>query len=115
MPHDLLDAGQHAARSAGWRDLMAATVASRGAVAIVVNNAGIAIAGDTPSDMDENDRDRITDINARGVRLGMKYVLPVMLRRGLQRRVDPFPIGLRDAAASCSGRTLLKLGGVSRA
>ena len=94
--------------AAGWRALVAATVARLGTIDILVNNAGIAIAGDTAVDMDEDGWDRIMDVNAKGVWLGMKHVLPVMLRQGHGKICNVAStaahIGLRDAAAYCASK-----------
>ncbi len=46
------------------------------------NNAGILGAAGYMVDLDEADFDRVIAINLKGVFLGLKYVLPVMLRQG---------------------------------
>lgn len=94
--------------AAGWRDLVAATLVRWGSINILVNNAGIAIPGDTAADMDEAGWDRIMDINAKGVWLGMKHVLPGMVRQGHGKICNVAStaahIGLRDAAAYCASK-----------
>src|SRR5579872_2502551 len=68
--------------ASGWQKLVPDIVDRWGSIDILVNNAGIAIPGDTAVDMDEDGWERIMSINAKGVWLGMKHVLPVMLRQG---------------------------------
>ena len=67
--------------SAGWTALIADVVARHGPIDILVNNAGIAVPGDTAADVSEEVWDRILDINAKGVWLGMRSVLPGMVAR----------------------------------
>jgi cyclopentanol dehydrogenase len=79
-----------------------------GTIDILVNNAGIAVPGDTAIDVPEETWDRIMDINAKGVWLGMRAVLPIMVakRRGKVCNVASTAshIGLRDAAAYCASK-----------
>ena len=94
--------------ASGWAALVARVVDEWGGVDALVNNAGIAIAGDTAADIDEAGWDRIMAVNAKGVWLGMKYVLPVMLRQGAGKICNVAStaahIGLRDAAAYCASK-----------
>jgi meso-butanediol dehydrogenase / (S,S)-butanediol dehydrogenase / diacetyl reductase len=94
--------------AAGWAALVARLVGEHGGIDVLVNNAGVAIAGDTVVDMDEAGWDRIMDINAKGVWLGMKHVLPVMLAKGAGKVCNVAStashIGLRDAAAYCASK-----------
>ena len=92
----------------GWARL-ADDVSSRfGRIDILVNNAGIAVPGDTAIDVSEATWDRILDVNAKGVWLGMRAVLPGMIerRRGKICNVASTAahIGLRDAAAYCASK-----------
>ena len=93
---------------AGWADLVARVVAAHGSIDILVNNAGIAVPGDTAVDMDEVGWDRIMEINAKGVWLGMKHVLPVMLVQGHGKVCNVAStashIGLHNAAAYCASK-----------
>jgi cyclopentanol dehydrogenase len=95
----LVDAGQKAAdsiRASGgealflqldvnnpdeWHEVVRHTVQTYSRLDILVNNAGIAqrdgLAGTSVEDWD-----RVMDINARGVFLGMKYAIPAMLQSG---------------------------------
>ncbi|MFP3125947.1 glucose 1-dehydrogenase [Ectobacillus funiculus] len=64
-----------------WQTVVQNTVETYGHVDILINNAGIYIPNkveDTPLD----EWNRIMDINSTGVYLGMKYVIPEMLKSG---------------------------------
>ena len=96
-------------RDAGaWTSLVADLVARHGKVDVLVNNAGIAVAGDTAIEVSEAVWDKILDINAKGVWLGMRAVLPGMVerRRGKICNVASTAahIGLRAAAAYCASK-----------
>lgn len=84
---DIVSAGGAAAYShlnvtdaENWRQVIADTVSKHGRLDILVNNAGI-------SGYDEEDNlgiatwDRLLDINAKGVFLGMKHAIAVMERQ----------------------------------
>jgi NAD(P)-dependent dehydrogenase (short-subunit alcohol dehydrogenase family) len=94
--------------AAGWTRLVADTIARFGAVDILVNNAGIAVPGDTAADVSEEVWDRILEVNAKGVWLGMRAVLPGMLARKSGKICNVAStaahIGLRDAAAYCASK-----------
>ena len=94
--------------AAAWDSLVADTLHRFGAIDILVNNAGIAVPGDTAVDVSEDIWDRIMDINAKGVWLGMKAVLPSMIenKRGKICNVASAAahIGLRNAAAYCASK-----------
>jgi NAD(P)-dependent dehydrogenase (short-subunit alcohol dehydrogenase family) len=94
--------------AAGWRQLVTDVLARWGSIDILVNNAGVAIPGDTAVDIEEDGWERIMSINAKGVWLGMKYVLPAMLQRGRGKICNVAStashIGLRDAAAYCASK-----------
>ncbi len=94
--------------SAGWRTLIEDVTERHGPIDILVNNAGIAVPGDTAADVSEEVWDRILDINAKGVWLGMRAVLPGMVarKRGKICNVASTAahIGLRDAAAYCASK-----------
>lgn len=64
-----------------WQQAVDTAVARYGKVDILVNNAGIAIwaAGD---DATVEDWDRVMDVNAKGVFLGTKAVIPEMRKAG---------------------------------
>lgn len=94
--------------AAAWTQLVEDALARFGAVNALVNNAGIAIPGDTAADIGEDIWDRIMDINAKGVWLGMRAVLPHMIahKRGKICNIASTAahIGLRNAAAYCASK-----------
>ena len=60
-----------------WQGAVAATVSSFGKLDVLVNNAGI--SGTFETDMlSTSFWDRLMDVNAKGVFLGMKHAIPVM-------------------------------------
>jgi NAD(P)-dependent dehydrogenase (short-subunit alcohol dehydrogenase family) len=93
---------------AAWDRLVSDTLGRFGSIDALVNNAGIAVAGDTALDVSEDIWDLIMDINAKGVWLGMKAVLPTMInnKRGKICNVASTAahIGLRNAAAYCASK-----------
>ena len=74
LPLDVTSAAQ-------WQAVIEATVARFGKLDILVNNAGVSGAGRV-EDVSEAEWDRVMDINAKGVFLGTKTVLPVLRRNG---------------------------------
>jgi len=66
---------------AEWRTAVATTVESFGGLDILVNNAGISGTFD-PDTMSTAAWDRLMNVNAKGVFLGMKYAIPAMQARG---------------------------------
>jgi NAD(P)-dependent dehydrogenase (short-subunit alcohol dehydrogenase family) len=93
---------------AAWKRAVEVTISRYTTIDILVNSAGIAVPGDTAIDVSEEVWDRIMDVNAKGVWLGMKTVLPTMVarRRGKICNVASTAshIGLRDAAAYCASK-----------
>lgn len=64
-----------------WGQAVAQTVATFGKLDILVNNAGI--AGSAETDYGSTEAwDRLMDINAKGVFLGMKHAIPEMEKAG---------------------------------
>jgi len=92
----------------GWGALVAEVLEKFGGIHILVNNAGIAVPGDTVDQASEDVWDSIMDINAKGVWLGMKAVLPTMIaaKRGKICNVASTAahIGLKNAAAYCASK-----------
>jgi NAD(P)-dependent dehydrogenase (short-subunit alcohol dehydrogenase family) len=92
----------------GWSALVAEVLETFGGIDILVNNAGIAVPGDTVDEASEDLWDSIMDINAKGVWLGMKAVLPTMIanKRGKICNVASTAahIGLKNAAAYCASK-----------
>ena len=64
-----------------WKEAVQQTVARFGLLNVLVNNAGIS-GGITSDLMEVQAWDRLMDINARGVFLGMKYAIKEMQRAG---------------------------------
>jgi NAD(P)-dependent dehydrogenase (short-subunit alcohol dehydrogenase family) len=64
------------------RALIESAVTRYGRLDILVNNAGIEGHQAATADCTEENFDRVIAVNLRGVFLGMKYALPVMLRGG---------------------------------
>jgi NAD(P)-dependent dehydrogenase (short-subunit alcohol dehydrogenase family) len=94
--------------AAGWKTLVERVLARFGKIDILVNNAGIVIAGDTVTEASEDVWDSIMDVNAKGVWLGMRAVLPTMIanKRGKIVNVASTAahIGLKNAAAYCASK-----------
>jgi meso-butanediol dehydrogenase / (S,S)-butanediol dehydrogenase / diacetyl reductase len=94
--------------AAKWTALVAEITARHGKIDVLVNNAGVAVSGDTAIDVSEAVWDKILDINAKGVWLGMRAVLPGMVERRSGKICNVAStaahIGLRDAAAYCASK-----------
>ena len=65
-----------------WREAIAATVARFGKVNVLVNNAGILPEFRPVDELPVEEWDRVMDINANGVFLGTKVVIPEMRKAG---------------------------------
>jgi 3alpha(or 20beta)-hydroxysteroid dehydrogenase len=65
-----------------WQKVVADTEASFGEVTILVNNAGIIGPIASTTELSEDDYLKVCSINQTGVFLGMKYVIPSMLKAG---------------------------------
>jgi NAD(P)-dependent dehydrogenase (short-subunit alcohol dehydrogenase family) len=65
---------------ADWQAAVQAAVAAFGKLDILVNNAGI--SGSGPDTMSVDVWDKVMDINAKGVFLGMKHAIPAMQQAG---------------------------------
>ena len=63
-----------------WQAAVQAAVAAFGKLDILVNNAGI--SGSGPDTMSVDVWDKVMDINAKGVFLGMKHAIPAMQQAG---------------------------------
>ena len=64
-----------------WDSVVSGAVEHFGKIDILVNNAGIALFG-TLEDTSDDDWDRVMDVNAKGVFLGTKAVIPEMRKNG---------------------------------
>lgn len=67
---------QDVASEADWEAAVAATLAAYGGIDILINNAGV--SGSDPDRLSMATWDRQMSINAKGVFLGMRAVIPVM-------------------------------------
>jgi len=68
-------------REAEWQQAVAFAVNAFGKLDVLVNNAGIS-GGIDPDIMSTSAYDRLMDINAKGVFLGMKHAIPAMQQAG---------------------------------
>jgi NAD(P)-dependent dehydrogenase (short-subunit alcohol dehydrogenase family) len=69
------------AREDDWKAAVAAATGSYGKLDILVNNAGISGTFD-PDTMSVSAWDKLMDVNAKGVFLGMKYAIPALQKAG---------------------------------
>jgi NAD(P)-dependent dehydrogenase (short-subunit alcohol dehydrogenase family) len=94
--------------AAAWSALVGALIATHGKVDVLVNNAGVAVPGDTAIDVSEESWDKMMGVNAKGVWLGMRAVLPGMVERRAGKICNVAStaahIGLRNAAAYCASK-----------
>ena len=74
MHHDVTN-------SKDWETIVSETVEHFGKIDILLNNAGIAVWG-TNDDTSEEIWDSVMDVNAKGVFLGTKHVIPEMKKNG---------------------------------
>ncbi len=72
--HDVADA-------AAWSELVAAVERRHGAIDVLVNNAGVQVRS-VGIEADDEEWAKVTAVNQRGVFLGMRAVIPGMVRNG---------------------------------
>ncbi len=72
--HDVTD-------PAAWRALVATVEGEHGPIDVLVNNAGVQVRS-VGIEADDEEWERVTAVNQRGVFLGMRAVIPGMVRRG---------------------------------
>jgi len=71
------------ASEAGWREIVTLAEQRFGPVTVLVNNAGITGPIVATTDFSEDDYQRVCAINQTAVFLGMKHVIPSMLKAGV--------------------------------
>ena len=78
--------GHNVASAADWKTVVERAIAEFGRVDVLINNAGAAdrkpIQESTPETTDEDDWNRVIDIDLKSVFLGMKYAIPAMKNAG---------------------------------
>lgn len=91
-----------------WGTMVDEVLKRFGTIDVLVNNAGVAVPGDTAAEVSEEVWDRIMDVNAKGVWLGMKAVLPTMIEKKAGKICNVAStaahIGLKNAAAYCASK-----------
>jgi NAD(P)-dependent dehydrogenase (short-subunit alcohol dehydrogenase family) len=94
--------------AAAWNSLVTDLMARFGGIDVLVNNAGIALPGDSIIESSDEMWDQIMSINAKGVWRGMQAVLPAMVAAGRGKICNVAStaahIGLRDAAIYCASK-----------
>ena len=79
---DALDVVADVTRSSDVQAYVAAAVEKHGRIDCFFNNAGIEGKVGNIADYDEDVFDAVLSVNVKGVFLGLKYVIPVMLKQG---------------------------------
>jgi NAD(P)-dependent dehydrogenase (short-subunit alcohol dehydrogenase family) len=100
MPVDVTNAAQVEAAiknvSAQW-----------GGIDVMVNNAGVGVAAKT-AETSEDDWQRVIDVCMKGTFLGMKYVIPIMLKQKSGSIINMSSVaalvGVGDRAAYCAAK-----------
>ena len=89
------------------RGMVDVTLQEQGRIDVLVNNAGFGFAA-TVVETEEADWDRLMSVNLKGVYLGCKYVVPVMVRQGGGSIVNTASaaglVGVADRAAYCASK-----------
>jgi 3-oxoacyl-[acyl-carrier protein] reductase len=100
--------GADVAKSEDVQRMVAATVERLGPPNVLYNNAGIEGETNFLAQMNEAAFDKVVAINLRGVFLGMKYVLPHMVKLGAGSVINQASIAgmvaIRGSAAYCAAK-----------
>jgi 3-oxoacyl-[acyl-carrier protein] reductase len=100
--------GADVAKSEDVQRMAAATVERLGPPSVLYNNAGIEGETNFISETSEAAFDKVIAINLRGVFLGMKYVLPHMVKLGAGSVINQASIAgmvaIRGSAAYCASK-----------
>ena len=87
--------------------LVSLAVGEWGGLDVMVNNAGIGVAGTAP-DTSEEDYERVMDVGARGTFLGMKYAIPAIRDSGGGSVINMSSVaalvGVLDRAVYCAAK-----------
>ena len=75
VPHDV-------ASEADWSKVVAAAEAAFGPISVLVNNAGVLGPGAKAAELEKTDFEKVCSINQTAVFLGIKHVIPSMVRGG---------------------------------
>lgn len=89
-------------RAVDVRGALDKTVEAFGRLDVAFNNAGVEQRMAATAELEEEEWDRIVDINLRGVFLCMKYEIPLMLKQG--RRDCEHVLGRRGQRLQGAGR-----------
>jgi 3-oxoacyl-[acyl-carrier protein] reductase len=100
--------GADVAKAEDVRRMAAVTVERLGPPNVLYNNAGIEGETDFLAEMNEAAFDKVIAINLRGVFLGMKYVLPHMIKLGggsvINQASVAGMVAVRGSAAYCAAK-----------
>jgi NAD(P)-dependent dehydrogenase (short-subunit alcohol dehydrogenase family) len=80
--HGCISVHADVSRGEDVRQMLAAATDEFGALDVLVNNAGIEGPLASTAEYSEDDFDRVWAVNCRGVFLGMRYGVPLLLKRG---------------------------------